>query len=90
MGFSIRCYRKTWTNLWANSIDKHGSAVKNPPTNLGDTRDAGLTPEWEDSLEEEIATHSRILVWKISLREESSRLQSMGSQRVRHIYTHSR
>ena len=46
LGFSIRCYRKTWTNLWANSTDKHGSAVKNPPTNLGDTRDAGLTPEW--------------------------------------------
>ena len=38
----------------------------------------------EDSLEEEIATHSSILVWKISWTEEPGSLQSVGSQRVRH------
>ena len=38
----------------------------------------------EDPLEEEIATHSSILAWKISWREEPGRLQSMGSLRVRH------
>ena len=31
-----------------------------------------------------VATHSSILAWKIPWREEPDRLQSMGSQRVRH------
>ena len=35
--------------------------VKNPPANAGDAGDMG----WEDSLEEEMATHSSILAWKI-------------------------
>ena len=39
---------------------------------------------WEDLLEKDIATHVSILVWKIPWREETVRLQSMGSQRVRH------
>ena len=38
----------------------------------------------EDLLEEEMATHSGILAWKIPWMEESGGLQSMGSQRVRH------
>ena len=38
----------------------------------------------EDPLEEEMATHSSILAWEISWTEESGRLQSMGSQKVRH------
>ena len=38
----------------------------------------------EDSLEEEIATPSSILAWKIPWIEESGRLQSMGWQRVGH------
>ena len=38
----------------------------------------------EDPLEKEMATHSSILAWKISWTEEPGRLQSMGSQRVRH------
>ena len=38
----------------------------------------------EDPLEEEMAAHSNILAWKISWVEEPGRLQSMGSQRVRH------
>ena len=33
---------------------------------------------------EEMATHSRILAWKILWTEEPGELQSMGSQRVRH------
>ena len=35
-------------------------------------------------LEEEIATHSSILAWKIPWTEERGRLQSKGSQRVGH------
>ena len=38
----------------------------------------------EDPLEEEMATHSSILVWKIPWIEEPHGLQSMGSQRVGH------
>ena len=39
---------------------------------------------WEDLLEEEMAPHSSTLAWKIPWMEEPGRLQSMGSQRVRH------
>ena len=39
---------------------------------------------WEDSLQEQVATHSSILAWKIPWTEEPGRLQPMGSQRVRH------
>ena len=35
----------------------------------------------EDPLEEEMATHSSMLAWKIPWAEELSGLQSMGSQR---------
>ena len=38
----------------------------------------------EDPLEEGMATHSSILAWRIPWAEEPGRLQSMGSQRVRH------
>ena len=38
----------------------------------------------EDSLEKEMAIHSSTLAWKIPWTEEPDRLQSMGSQRVRH------
>ena len=38
----------------------------------------------EDPLENEMATHSSILAWKISWMEEPGGLQSMGSQRVGH------
>ena len=39
---------------------------------------------WEDPLEEGMATHSRILAWRIPWTEEPGRLQSIGSQRVGH------
>ena len=39
---------------------------------------------WEDPLEKEMAIHSSTLAWKIPWMEEPDRLQSMGSQRVRH------
>ena len=38
----------------------------------------------EDPLEEEMATHSSVLAWRFPWTEEPGRLQSMGSQRVRH------
>ena len=39
---------------------------------------------WEDALEEEMASHSSILAWRIPWTEEPGRLQSIGSQRVGH------
>ena len=39
---------------------------------------------WEDPLDKEMATHSSTLAWKMPWMEEPGRLQSMGSQRVRH------
>ena len=39
---------------------------------------------WEDPLEKVKATHSSILAWKIPLREEPGRLESMGSHRLGH------
>ena len=39
---------------------------------------------WEDPLEKERGTHSRILAWRIPWTEEPGGLQSIGSQRVGH------
>ena len=41
---------------------------------------------WEDPLEKEMAIHSSILALKIPWREEPDGLQSIGSQKVRHIH----
>ena len=40
--------------------------------------------DWEDPLEEGMATHSNTLTWRITWTEEPGRLQSVGTQRVRH------
>ena len=53
---------------------------KNLPVNPGDSRDVGLTLDWEGPLEKEMETPSSILAWRIPWTEEPSRLQSMGSQ----------
>ena len=39
---------------------------------------------WEDALEEEMATHSSLLAWRIPWTEEPGGLQTKGSQRVGH------
>ena len=39
---------------------------------------------WEVPLEKGMAIHSSILAWGIPWTEEPGRLQSVGSQRVRH------
>ena len=44
------------------------------------------TLSWEDPLKKGMATHSSILAWRIPWTEESGELQSMGSQRVSHIW----
>jgi len=48
--------------------------------NPGDPQSLGQ----EDPIEKEMATHSSIVAWEIPRTKKPSRLQSMGSQRVRH------
>ena len=55
--------------------------VKRLPT-MWETRIQSLGRE--DLLEKEMATHSSILACEIPWTEHPGRLQSMGSQRVRH------
>ena len=58
--------------------------VKNPPA-MHETLEMQLQSlVQEDPLEKEMATHSSILVWRITWTEEPGRLQSLGSQTVRH------
>ena len=54
--------------------------IKNPPVNAGDTGDLGATPGSGRSVEEEMATHSRILAGETPWTEGPSGLQSI----VRH------
>ena len=58
-----------------------GSVVKNLPA-MHDTWVQSL--DWEDPLEEGMATHSSILAWRIPWTEMPGELQSIGLQRVRH------
>ena len=55
-----------------------GSAIKNLPA-MQETQVRSLGQE--DSLEEEMATHSRILAWKIPWTEKRGGLESTGSQK---------
>ena len=55
--------------------------VKNLPPRQ-ETQVQSLGPE--DPLKKEMASHSIILAWEIPWTEETGRLQSKGSQRVRH------
>ena len=66
------------SNEWASLV---AQTVKRLPT-MWETWVQSLGQE--DPLEKEMATHSSILASKIPLTEDPGRLQSMGSQRVRH------
>ena len=62
-------------SLTLNSGFPGGSVVKNPPANAGDSSLGGEYP-----LEEDIATHSSILAWRIPWTEEPGGLRSMRSR----------
>ena len=65
---------KIMTSLVAKTVKSLTAMLETQVQSLGQ----------EDPLEKEMATHSSILAWRVLWREESGRLQSMGSQRVRH------
>ena len=52
--------------------------VKNLPANVGDANPSDPGLGQEDPLEEDMATHSSILVWRIPWIEEPSRLHGVG------------
>ena len=56
---------------------------KRIPLGLRET-DWQIRPLNKQPMEKETATHSSILAWKISWTQEPGRLQSLGSQGVRH------
>ena len=62
----------SWASLGAQT-------VKNLPAVQGNWVHS---PGWEDSLEEGMATHSRILAWRTPWTKEPGMLLSTGLQRV--------
>ena len=62
-------------------LDHGGSDGKASAYNAGDP---GSIPGLGRSPEKEMATHYSILAWKTPWTEEPGKLQSMGSQRIRH------
>ena len=61
------------------------SLVAQMVKHLSTVQETGLRSlDWEDLLEKEMAIHPRTIAWKIPWTEKPGRLQSMGSQRVRH------
>ena len=68
---------------WVESIF-FGSEGKESNCHAGDPGDAGSIPGSGRSPEEEMATYSSILAWRIQWTEEPGRLQSAGLPGVRH------
>ena len=58
--------------------------VKNLLASVRGIRDLVQYLGQEDPLEEEMATYSSVLAWRIPWTEEFGRLQSTGSQRAGH------
>ena len=65
-------------------VKKQTNKQKNLPAKAGDIRDVVRSLGGEDPLEEEMATHSSILAWRIPWTEEPGGLQSMYCQTVGH------
>ena len=67
--------------MWNDRVSLVAQSVKNLPA----VQETGFDPlGQEDPLVRGMATHSSILAWRIPWTEEPGRLQSVGSQRVRH------
>ena len=74
--------KKASSLVIASSVASLGvSEAKASACNAGDL---GSILGWEDPLQKEMATHSRILAWRLPRTEEPGGLQSTGSQRVGH------
>ena len=78
--YPFNCFSKSKAYLTKTSLCKNSwaSPVAHPPT----VQEMWETWVWslrqEDSLEEDMATHSSILAWRIPWTEKPGRLQSIG------------
>ena len=73
-----------WRELPGGSVEKNLPAMQKQPQETGVRSLSG-----EDPLEEEMAAYSSVLAWRVPWMEESSGLQSLGSQRGRHNWSDS-
>ena len=90
-----RCLKCIFIGKWT---DYHNQANTGSPViaqvvkNLPEMQETKETRvhflSWENPLEEEMATHSNVLDWKIPWTEEPGGLQSMGSQSRTGLSTH--
>ena len=83
-GTLLQCWWecKLIQSLYRTGDSQVALVVKNLPANAGDVRDMGSIPGLGRSLENEMATHSRILAWRIPWTKKPGGLQSTGSPRV--------
>ena len=79
---AIHGVAKSWTRLsnWTELVAK---MVKNL-SEMQNTQAQSLG--WENSLEREMVIQSSSIVWEIPWTEELDRLQSMGLQRIGHVW----
>ena len=84
--YIVRCSLFTdWLFYLFPSLNIRTSLVSQTVKHLSATRETQVRSLGrEDLLEKEMAIHSSTITWKIPWTEEPGRLQSMGSQRVRH------
>ena len=88
LGTEAGTYSENWR--WDLGLDvlilglQVSPVVKNPPANEETKETWFRSPGWEDPLEEDMATHSSILAWRIPGTEEPGGLQSTGPHRVGH------
>ena len=62
-----------------------GASGKEPPPANAKTQEMRVRSlGWEEPLEEEMATQSSILAWRIPWTEEWGRLRSIGLQKIGH------
>ena len=67
-------FQYSWSSLVAQTVKNPSAMQETWVWSLG----------WEDPLEEDTASHSSILAWRIPQREEPGKLQSIELQRVVH------
>ena len=70
--WNFSCPARSWASLVAQAVKKLPAVQENQDQSLGQ----------EDTLENEMATHSSILAWNILWTEMPGGLQSMGSQEL--------
>ena len=86
---SLKSHMSSFLSISVGDIDQlwyfhwgfpASSGIKNPLAMQKPQETWVWSLGWEDPLEEEMATHSSILAWRIPWTEEPGGLESMGSQ----------